>query len=135
MTDYAPQGTHTSTQDMQPDLEEVLQTEDIALQHIPVDVCGPVETRELPSKRLSARTVTVGTVAAAKVLSADPRRKFATIIARTSDILIGSNQSGALLSGAWVPGSVPFVITTVSEVWAVGDGDATDVSVIEEYFA
>jgi hypothetical protein len=84
---------------------------------------------------MSPRTVPVTTTAGAKLLSADPRRKFATIIGRTQDIRIGVTQSQALLNGAWIPGVVPFVVTAVSELWAVGDGADTDVSVIEEYFA
>jgi hypothetical protein len=126
---------HVPTPDMAPDLDEVQQVEDPSRHLVPVEICGPVEARELPSKRFAARTVNVGTSAGVRLLSADPRRKFATIIARTQDILIGANQAQAQLNGAWVPGVVPFVITSVTEVWAVGSGAATDVSVIEEYFA
>lgn len=75
------------------------------------------------------------TTAGVKLLSADPRRKTATIIARTQDIQIGANQAQSQLNGAWIPGVVPFVITSVGEVWAIGVGGNTDVSVIEEYFA
>lgn len=128
-------GKHTPTPDMQPDLNDVLQVEDVDLQLVPTKVCEPVETRELPSKRFSARTVPVSTLAGSRLLSADPRRKFATIIAKSQDIRIGATQAESMLSGAWVPGVVPFVITAVGEVWAVGDGADTDVSVIEEYFA
>jgi hypothetical protein len=120
---------------MQPDLDDVLQTENVDPHLVPVKVCEPVESRELPSKRVSTRTVPVGTAAGVKLLSADPRRKFATIIGRTQDLLIGANQAQAQLSGSWIPGSVPFIISTVAEVWATGDGGATDVSVIEEYYA
>lgn len=127
---------HMSTQDMAPDLDVVQQAEDYDKLHlIPVKVCEPTEVRELPSKRVSARTVPVITTAGIKLLSADPRRKFATILARSQDIRIGSSQSAAQLTGAWVPGVVPLQITTVAELWAVGDTAATDVSVIEEYWA
>lgn len=125
---------HVLTTDMEPDLKEVQQTEDYGLAVIPVKVCEPAETRELPSKRIAPRTVPVGTTAGVKLLSADPRRKFATIIGRTSDIHIGATQSQAQLAGSWVPGVVPFVITSVAELWAIGES-ATDVSVIEEYWA
>lgn len=127
--------THVSTQAMQPDLDDVLQVEDVDSHVIPVKVSEAVETRELPSKRLAVRTVPVITTAGVKLLSADPRRKTATIIARTQDIQIGANQAQSQLNGAWIPGVVPFVITSVGEVWAIGVGGNTDVSVIEEYFA
>jgi hypothetical protein len=120
---------------MEPDLDEVQQVQEDEKYVIPVEVCGPIEARELPSKRVSARTVVVGTAAGVKLLSTDPRRKFATIIARTQDILVGATQSQAQLSGAWVPGSLPFVVTSVAELWAIGDGAETNVSVIEEYWA
>lgn len=126
---------HTPTPDMQPDLGDVLQEEAPELGVVPVKICEPVEARELPSKRLGPRTVPLGSTVASKLLSRDPRRKSATIIARTQDILIGANQSQAQLSGAWVPGVVPLVITAEAELWAIGDGASTDVTVIEEYWA
>lgn len=126
---------HVPSQEMEPSLKEVQQTEeDDVYSVIPVKICEPTETRELPSKRIAPRTVAIGDTAGVKLLSADPRRKFATIIARTSDISIGATQSQAQLNGAWVPGVVPFVVSSVAELWAVGD-DPTDVSVIEEYWA
>jgi hypothetical protein len=130
----ANETAHVSTADMQPDLDSVLQVEDEP-HVVPTKVCEPVDTRELPAKRMSPRTVSVTTTAGAKLLSADPRRKSATIVARSQDIRIGVTQSQALLNGAWFPGVVPFVSTAVTELWAVGDGADTDVSVIEEYFA
>lgn len=126
---------HVPSPGMQPDLDDVLQVENVDPHLVPVKVCEPVDARELPAKRLSTRTVPVGTLAGVKLLSADPRRKSATIIARTQDILIGANQAQAQLSGAWVPGVLPLAITSVSEVWAVSTGADTDVSVIEEYWA
>lgn len=125
---------HVDTRDMEPDLDEVQQAE-APLTAVPVEISGPVETRELPTKRIAPRTVAVGTVAASKLLGADPRRKFATIIGRTQDILIGANQAQAKLSGAWMPGVVPYVTYTQSELWGIGDGADTDVTVIEEYWA
>lgn len=126
---------HIDTADMEPDLNAVQQVEDYDSHIIPVKICEPAETRELPSKRIAMRTVAVSTTAGAKLLSADPRRKFATIIAKTQDIKIGATQAQAQLNGAWIPGVVPFQVSSVSELWAVGDGASTDVSVIEEYWA
>lgn len=120
---------------MQPDLDEVLQVENVETHLVPVKISEPVEVRELPSKRMSVRTVSVGTTAGVKLLSADPRRKSATLTSRTQDVLIGTTQAQSQLSGVWVPGVVPLVITSVAELWAIGSGGTTDVSVIEEYWA
>lgn len=127
--------TNVPTPDMQADLDEVLQVQPEDAHIIPVKLTEPAEVRELPSKRISPRTVVVGSTVASKLLSSDPRRKFATIIGRTQDIRIGATQAQAQLGGAWVPGLLPFVISSNAELWAIGDGASTDVSVIEEYWA
>lgn len=125
--------THVPTQDMQPDLDEVQQvTEDHV---IPVTVSGPVETRELPARPTNPRTVAVVSGVGAKLVAADPRRKFVTIIARTNDIRIGGTQSASILGGSWIPNVVPFVIHGTGDLWASGDGGDTDVTVVEEYWA
>lgn len=128
------QPLHIDVRAMEPDLSDLQQVEAEPLTAVPVKICEPVESRELPAKRISARVVNVSSTVAGKLLSTDPRRKSATLIPRTQDILIGSSQSQAALTGAWLPGVVPFVTTTQSEVWAMGDGASTDVSVIEEYW-
>lgn len=120
---------------MQPDLDEVLQVENVEPHLVPVKIVEPVETRELPSKRMSIRTVTVGTPAGVKVLSEDPRRRSATLISRTADLLIGTTQAQAQLSGAWLPSLTSHRYTSRSELWAISTGANTDVSVIEEYWA
>lgn len=126
--------THVSTQEMQPDLDEVQQVD--ATDHvIPVSVSGPVETRELPSRPTNPRTVSVVSGVGSKLVAADPRRKFVTIIARTNDIRIASSQSGSTLGGSWIPNVVPFVIHGSGDLWASGEGGNTDVTVIEEYWA
>lgn len=131
-----PHADHSHTQDMKPDLDEVLQLDTPPeLTAIPVTISEPVEARELPSKRIAPRTVTLDFATAGQLLSRDPRRKQATLIARTQDILIGANQSQAGLTGAWIPGTVPFVVTSVAELWGIGNGAGTDVTVIEEYWA
>jgi hypothetical protein len=120
---------------MEPSLTEVQQVEVDDKFVVPTKLCEPAEVRELPSKRIASRTVTVTATEGAKLLSVDPRRKFATIIARSDDIMIGATQSQAMLTGAWVPGVVPLVVSSVSELWAMADSITTDVSVIEEYWA
>lgn len=120
---------------MQPDLDEVMQVENVETHLVPVKLCEPVETRELPTKRFSIRTVPLTTAVGVKLLSADPRRKLARIIARTQDILLGESQTKSQLSGSWIPKSTLLPLTSITELWAVSDTGPTDVTVIEEYFA
>lgn len=126
---------HMPLQDMEPDLAEVQQVEPPDIATVPVRIEGPIESRELPSKRIATRTVAVSATVGSMLLSHDPRRKSATIVARSQDILIGASQAQSQLNGAWWPGVIPFVITSVTEVWAIGDGGNTDVSIVEEYWA
>lgn len=127
---------HLPSQDMKPDLNEVLQLDvPPELTVIPVTIAEPVESRELPSKRIAPRTVPLLTNAASQLLSRDPRRKRATLIARTGDIRIGANQSQAQLNGGWLPDLTFITIATEAEVWGIADTVATDVTVIEEYWA
>lgn len=126
---------HTPSADMAPSLDEVLQTDYDEPHVIPVKLCEPTEVRELPAKRISTRTVAVIATAGSKLLSSDPRRKSAIVIARTQDIRIGSSQSESQLTGSWIPKTLILPVTSKGELWAMGDGAPTDVSVIEEYWA
>ncbi len=101
---------------------------------IPVCIDDPVRTQELPAR--SGAFYTVGSVGTgdAKNLARDPRRKHATVIGLTEDILLGSTQANAR-QGARVPAVVPFVITAIDEVWAASAEATTDISVITEQWA
>ena len=135
MADTQPyEAKHVPLEDMEPSLNEVQQVDDYA-QVIPVKVCEPVEARELPTKRIAPRTVVVSATVGANLLSADPRRKFATIIGRTQDLYLGATQAQAQASAAWIPGVLPLVVSSTAELWAMADGSTTDVTVIEEYWA
>ena len=127
--------THDSTQDMVPDLESVLQVEAEDNHVIAVKVCEPVDVRELPTGRISLRAMFVSTAVGTKLLSDDPRRKKASIIAKTNDIRIGSTQAASTLTGVWVPNGQQLTVTASGELWACGTVDNTEVSVIEEYWA
>lgn len=136
MSDYEGTSTgHVPTPEMQPDLDDILQVEDVETHLVPVKISEPVETRELPSKRISLRTVPVSATAGTQILSDDPRRKHARIIAKDQDITLGATQAQAQLNGAWAPKLQYLPLNCVSEVWAMGVGGITDVSVIEEYWA
>jgi hypothetical protein len=125
--------------DLIADTADIIQVEPDPLQSIPVHVQGPVETRELPSKRIAFRTVpvpvaVVGVTPSQKLVAADPRRIRVTLIPRTADIYVGTSQATAVSGGAWFPSVVPMQFATNQELWASGTA-ATDVTVIEEFWA
>lgn len=121
--------------DVTPDPEEIVQNE-APYGGLPVDVkvCAPVQTRELPALAPPGYFTAqgVGTAVGVRLLSMEPRRKYATIIAQDQDLWVSSSQAGAQAgaSGAMrVPAVVPFVIDHVHEVWVCAVSGTTDVSV------
>lgn len=106
---------------------------------VQVTVCGPTEVRELPAAgHPGYKTDTVGTAVGVKLLPMEPRRKSATIVARTSDLWISSSQAGAQAQAGgamWWPAAVPYVVGHLHEVWAVADGAETAVSVESVYWS
>jgi hypothetical protein len=119
-----------------PDPEEIVQAEEPydPARPIPMQVCGPVQTRELPAAGYPGYKTEagVGTALGVKVLAMEPRRKFATITALSQDIWISSSQAGAQagVGGAmrW-PALVPYVVHHLHEVWVCAVVGTTDVSV------
>lgn len=120
---------------MEPSINEVQQVEGDTGYVLPVKVCEPTETRELPSKRVGPHMTNVGATVGVKLIADDPRRKRVTIIAREQDILIGATQAQAQLAGAWVPSGTPVQLDTRAELWALSVTETTDISIIEEYWA
>jgi hypothetical protein len=121
--------------DLTPSPEEVVQAEDCGceLATVPVKVNNPVETRELPGIRAGYKTESVGSSVGVKLLSLEPRRKSAVILANDQDIWISGSQAGAQSgsSGAFrVNAAVPFTIDHMDEVWACTVTGTTDVSVM-----
>lgn len=119
-----------------PDPAEIVQAEEVydPSRPISVDVCGPVQTREVPAAGYPGyQTLTaVGTAVGVRALSLEPRRKYATLIALDQDVWIGSSQAAvqAGASGAMrIPAVVPYVIGHMHEVWVCAVTGTTDVSV------
>lgn len=128
--------------DTTPEPEEVVQAEEeyvLNTPPIPAIICGPVQTREAPAVRGSYQTVSnVSTAVGVRLLSYEPRRKSARILAVSGDIWISKTQQGAQMgaSGAaripfnqWVP------ITNIEELWACSTSGTTDVSVLADFWS
>ena len=113
---------------------DVLQEENVYSRAIPVCVDEPVRTHELPARAGACYTAGGVGTNGQKILGRDPRRKAATIIGLTQDILIGTTQANAR-AGARIPAVVPFVINTIDEYWAASVTSTTDISVITEQWA
>lgn len=119
-----------------PDPEEIVQAEEeeFPARPIAVSVCGPTEVREVPAAgHPGYRTETsVGTAVGVRLLTLEPRRKYATIIGLNSDLWISTSQAGAQAGagGAMrIPAVVPYVIGHMHEVWACAVDGTTDISV------
>jgi hypothetical protein len=127
--------------DLTPEPEEIVQAEDAdhPLQPFPVYTCAPVQTRELPGIRAGYATETgVTTSFGVRLLTMEPRRKSAVILATTQDIWISSSQAGAQsgAAGAFrVPKGLPFTIDHLDQVWCTSTTDTTDVSVLTTYWS
>lgn len=119
--------------DITPDPDEIVQDEPHG-GPIEVQVCGPVQTREVPAaaypgyQTLSSVTATLGV----RALALEPRRKYATITGLTQDIWISASQAGAQAGAGgamrW-PAVVPYVVGHMHEVWVCSVSSTTDVSV------
>ena len=127
--------------DLTPEPEEIVQAEedDYSLRPLPMYVCGPVGTRELPGRVPGYKTEQgVGTTVGVKLLPMEPRRKSATIMAIDQDIWISSSQAGAQVGAAGafrVSAVVPFVIDHMEEVWACAVTGTTDISVASTFWS
>lgn len=118
-----------------PDPEEIVQAEEPydPTRPINVNVCGPVQSRELPAAgHPGYRTETVGAAVGVRLLTLEPRRKYATLISNDGDLWIASSQAGAQAGagGAMrIPAVVPYVVGHIHEVWACAVSGSTNVGV------
>lgn len=129
--------------DLQPDVLEVLQSEQIepAGSEPTVSVCltesrVPVRTQELPHKGGATRTTTVGTTAV-HILRADKRRARATLMSIGQNMLIAFNTASKEDPGAmqlW-PANVPFPVTHATDVWVASATATTSISYSTEVWA
>lgn len=128
------------TVDLQPDTDEVLQSE--AYKEPPVSVCvesvkTPVRTQELPRKGGTTRSRTVDNVSPWHAIAADYFRGKATIISVGQNMLVGFNQvstSDPSLMLLW-PANVPFYVSAVVDVYILSATATTTVSVATELWA
>lgn len=122
--------------DLIPEPDEIVQAEDCGceLTTIPVKVKQVVETREMPGIRAGYKTESdVSSTVAVRLLSLEPRRKSAVIMASDQDIWISSSQAGAQAgasSSFRISAVVPFTIDHMDEVWACAVTGTTDISVM-----
>lgn len=129
------------TIDLTPDTEEIVQAEDCGceLSTVPVDIKGPVQTRELPAIRAGYKTDQgVTALVGVRLLPFEPRRKSALIMASDQDIWISSSQAGAQsgASGAFrVAVNVAFPIDHMDEVWACTITGTSDISVMSSFWS
>ncbi|HEX5566664.1 MAG TPA: hypothetical protein VFY14_06995 [Streptomyces sp.] len=126
--------------DLTPDPGEIVQTEypPVAERPVVVQIAGPVETRELPAVRAGYRTEQNVGLVAVRLLSLEPRRKHAFVLAITGDIWLSSTQAGAMSGAAGsirVPAGVVWPIAHMDEVWACSADDLTDISIQTDYWS
>ena len=127
--------------DVTPEPEEIVQAEEdgYPVQPIPMTVCGPVQTRELPAKAPGYRTEqNLGASVAVKLLPFEPRRKAGLIMAVSQDVWLSGSQAGAMAGAAGairIPALIPWPIDHMEEVWAMAVTGTTDVSVQSSYWS
>lgn len=131
--------------EFQPDLDEVLQVEDISPEGVApvVDVAvrGPVRTQELPHKAGATFSRTVAaltaTVPAVRILSADHKRARAVLMSVGQNMYVAFTQASAqdVSRMALWPANTSFVVTTATEVWVCAATATTTISVVTELWA
>jgi hypothetical protein len=124
--------------DLQPDSDEVLQTE---------GADGPepeVRTQALPTKAGATFSKTVGTGGLrdgggqlVPILRADPRRASATLICKTQSMLIAYDaaSAGEATTMAEWPVGVPFRLSVRTDVYVAASTATTTISVLTELWA
>lgn len=115
-----------------PSLDEIQQVDErptLALPAVPVEVTGPVNTHELPS-RLGVVFDLPLTTAWQMVLGEDLKRKRLVIVCDADWQVSHAGRGG----GRW-PANVPLVITHASPVYALKGTNPGTVTVIPEEWA
>lgn len=128
--------------DLQPDVTEVLQSEEpYGDTHVvDVKVCGPVRTQPLPRKGGATFTKTVGVLGAVpgatNVLRADHRRAQALLVA-AAPFLIAFNDANAqsVDTMALIPANVIVPVSATVDVWVAAPAGTVAVSVLVEDWA
>jgi hypothetical protein len=128
-----------TTNELQPDVVEVLQTEEPAGVEpvVKVEQQGPVRVQELPRKAASTRTVVAQALPTPfRLLRPNPRRASAIIVADAA-ILVAFNPASAQDASTMAnwPADTPLPITHTADVWVAAETGTASVSVLVEYWA
>src|SRR4029450_5381036 len=111
-----------------PSNAEVLQVEppESIMVPVPVDVKGPVQTRELPAQSSTARSYDflATDTAPMKVLNEDPKRKSAVIVGTAAFKFGFSQPEAAANTAARWPLGIPLQIGHQDQVWVRIDAGA-----------
>jgi hypothetical protein len=113
---------------------------------VPVEVCGPVETRELASRNSSLRGVSLGTTTAVKIAGHDGRRRGMRVWAYDSAgtataVQLGNSKNEAegaygavlpLVKTGTASKSDILPLNSISELWALAVTGACVLSVASE---
>lgn len=124
----------------------LVQTDPYPLQTVPVEVCGPVETRELASRNSSLRGVTLSTTAATRIAGHDGRRKGLRVWAYDSAgtataVALGNSKNEAegayaavlpMVKTGTVSDSKILPLDSITELWALAVTGACVLSVVSE---
>lgn len=119
---------HHSTVERHSDIQK---DTDFPLEAIPVVVVRAVRTKELPSRSTGVLTFVLGATPV-RLLTRDPKRTRATVIAFDQDMIIGttSNQALSASSGGRWPNLGPLVWGGSEELWATAFTGAGSCTVI-----
>lgn len=128
-----------TTNELQPDVDEVLQVEEPAGVEpvVRVEQQGPVRTQELPRKAGSTKTVTANPLPSPfRLLRPNPRRFSAYVVSDSAFLVAFNNASAqeASTMARW-PANVPLPVTADVDVWVAAETGTADVSAVVEYWA
>lgn len=124
MTDVFLPVTAYDAEGIEPDIDQ-LQQEEYRGPAVPVRLTGPVTANELPTRDSTSRSINVAQTiagsaadAAEQIATADPRRKYLTVLCTGNPILIGHTKQEVLDAVCGVlPVGVPLNLPTSEPVW------------------
>lgn len=114
-----------------PELEELLQEEPTGMPVSPVEVRGPVQTFDLPSRYVQTTTVSGVTTTYEKIADATEKRKVIRLVSIDGPMWV---KCGGLEGAIWPTGS-PCVMTHTKEVMVRADTATVRIGVIQEFWA
>lgn len=128
------------SEELQPDVDEVLQAEEPYGHEPVVKVCveGPVRTQGLPRKAASTRTITAPVLPspAYRLLRPNPRRASAVLVGDAAFLVAFNFASAADAStmAKW-PANVPLPVSADVDVYVAAASGTPSVSAVVEYWA